>query len=57
MKIKAIEELLGVLVALVVFVPILALLVAWPFMWMWNFSVSPTIEGVGERDLGHPASS
>jgi len=36
---------LGVLVATV-----LSLVLTWPFMWMWNFSVSPTVEGVRDLD-------
>jgi len=25
---------------------VISTLVAWPFMWMWNYSIAPTIDGV-----------
>lgn len=27
---------------------ILSLLLAWPVVWLWNFAVAPTIDGVHE---------
>ena len=41
-------EKLGLVLATILLAVLLSLLLAWPIVWLWNFAVAPTFEGVHE---------
>jgi len=41
-------EKLGLVLAMIMLAVLVSLLLAWPIVWLWNFAVAPTFDGVHE---------